>query len=144
MQWKWGKGAATAKSEFGNPLANTDYRLCIYDGQNALLSHASAPAGGTCNAKSPKPCWRENASGFRYVDRDLTPDGVQQLTLKAGAAGKAKIMLKGRGASLKTPALPISHLPVKVQLNNTNGACWDATYATTLKNQAEQFKAKSN
>jgi hypothetical protein len=144
LQWKWGKGAVTAKSEFGNPLVDTDYRLCIYDGQDSLLSHATAPAGGTCNAKSPKPCWRENASGFRYVDRDLTPDGVQQLVLKAGPAGKAKIQLKGRGPALQTPALPIAHLPVKVQLTNTDGVCWDATYATTLKNQADQFKAKSN
>jgi hypothetical protein len=144
LQWKWGKGAPTAKSEFGNPRIDTDYRLCLYDGQDTLLSHASAPAGGTCNAKSPRLCWRENASGFRYVDRDLTPDGVQQLVLKAGTAGKSKIMLKGRGANLKTPALPISHLPVKVQLNNTVGECWTATYGTTLKNQTGMFKAKSD
>jgi acyl-homoserine lactone acylase PvdQ len=144
LQWKWGKGAATAKSELGNPLADTDYRLCIYDGEDTLLSHASAPAGGSCNAKSPKPCWRENASGYRYVDRDLTPAGVQQLVLKAGAAGKAKIQLKARGPALATPALPISHLPVKVQLTNSDGTCWDATYATTLKNQTDQFKAKTN
>jgi hypothetical protein len=144
LQWKWAKGAATPKSAFGNPRVDTDYRLCLYDGQDTLLSHASAPAGGSCNAKSPRPCWRENASGFRYVDRDLTPDGVQQLVLKAGTAGKAKLMLKGRGANLKTPALPISHLPVKVQLNNTVGECWTATYSTTLKNETGTFKAKSD
>jgi acyl-homoserine lactone acylase PvdQ len=144
LQWKWGKGSATAKSEFGNPRVDTDYRLCLYDGEDTLLSHASAPAGGSCNAKSPKPCWKENANGFRYVDRDLTPDGVQQLTLRAGPAGTAKIMLKGRGATLKTPALPISHLPVKVQLINSAGACWTATYGTTLKNETGTFKAKSD
>jgi acyl-homoserine lactone acylase PvdQ len=144
LQWKWGKGAATAKSAFGSPTVDTDYRLCIYDGQDSLLSHASAPAGGNCNAKSPKPCWRENAGGFRYVDRDLTPDGVQQLILRAGVAGKAKITFKGRGPTLQTPALPIAHLPVKVQLTNTVGECWDATYSTTLKNQTGTFKAKSD
>ncbi len=144
LQWKWGKGSATAKSEFGNPRVDTDYRLCLYDGEDTLLSHASAPAGGSCNAKSPKPCWKENANGFRYVDRDLTPDGVQQLTLRAGPAGKAKIMLKGRGANLKTPALPISHLPVKAQLINSASACWTATYGTTLKNETGMFKAKSD
>lgn len=136
VQWKWGKGQATAKSLFGTPTVDTDYRLCVYDGQDALLAHASAPAGGTCNAKSPKPCWRESGSGFRYVDRDLTPTGVQQLVLRAGVDGKAKIMLKGRGPTLRTPALPITHLPVRVQLANSAGACWSATYSPTLKDQA--------
>ncbi len=144
LQWKWGKGAATTKSALGNPGVDTDYRLCLYDGQDALLAHASAPAGGSCNAKSPRPCWKENATGFRYVDRDATPDGVQQLVLKSGPAGKAKITLKGRGAALQTPALPISHLPVKVQLINSIDECWAATYSTTLKNQTATFKAKSD
>jgi len=144
LQWKWAKGDDTPKSSFGTPTVDTDYRLCIYDGQNTLVSHASAPAGGTCNAKSPKPCWRESGSGFRYVDRDLTPSGVQQLVLRAGIAGKGKITLKGRGPTLHTPALPITHLPVRVQLVNSAGSCWDATYSTTLKNQAGTFKAKSD
>ncbi len=143
LQWKWGKGAATAKSDFGDPLVDTDYRLCLYDGQGTLLSHESAPAAGTCNAKSPKPCWRESASGFRYVDHDLTPDGVQQLVLRAGPDGKAQIALKGRGANLHMPALPISHLPVQAQIANTAGACWSATYGTTLRDDAAIFKAKS-
>lgn len=144
LQWKWGKGAATPKTAFGHPDVDTDYRLCMYDGQNALLGHASAPAGGLCNAKAPKPCWRESASGFRYVDKDLTPDGVQQLVLRAGGDGKAKILFKARGPTLQTPTLPIAHLPVRVQLTNTDGACWDAAYSTTQKNDAGTFKAKSD
>jgi hypothetical protein len=144
LQWKWQKGSATMKSEFGNPLVDADYRLCIYDGQQTLLAHASAPAGGTCNAKSPRPCWRENATGFRYVDRDLTPDGLQDLTLRAGVDGKARIAVKGKGANLSTPALPIAHLPVTVQLTNRDGACWGATYSSTLKNGTTMLKAKSD
>jgi hypothetical protein len=144
LQWTWGKGEDTPKSAFGNPTVDTDYRLCVYDGESTLLTHAGAPAGGACNAKSPKPCWRESASGFRYVDRDLTPSGVQQLVLRAGVAGKAKVTLKGRGPTLHTPALPITHLPVRVQLVNTAGSCWESTYSTTLKNQTETFKAKSD
>jgi hypothetical protein len=95
------------------------------------------------SSKSPKPCWREGASGFRYVDHDLTPDGVQQLVLRAGPDGKAEIALKGRGADLHMPALPISHLPVQAQIANTAGACWSATYGTTLRDDAAIFKAKS-
>ena len=32
LLWKWGKGAATAKGDFGIPTPTTDYELCIYDG----------------------------------------------------------------------------------------------------------------
>lgn len=144
LQWKWGKGAATPKAVFGDPTGGTDYRLCLYDGASALLGHASAPAGGPCNAKSPKPCWRESASGFRYLDEDLTPDGVRQLVLRAGIDGKAKILFEARGPSLQTPVLPIAHLPVRVQLTNTSGACWDAAFSTTQKNDGGTFKAKSD
>jgi acyl-homoserine lactone acylase PvdQ len=144
LQWKWGKGQATPKSAFGNPTVDTDYRLCIYDGEDTLLGHASAPAGGSCNAKSPRPCWKESSSGFRYVDKDLTPSGIQQLVLRAGVDGKAKITLKARGPQLATPALPITHLPVRVQLVNDAGSCWSASYATTQKNQTGTFKAKSD
>ena len=81
LQWKWQKGAATTMADFGDPLATTDYGLCVYDGNGDAASRAprSRPAA-RCNAKSPRPCWRASRSGFRYVDRDLTPAGIQQLT----------------------------------------------------------------
>ncbi len=144
LLWKWLKGAATAKSDFGDPTTTTGYRLCVYDGDATLIATAAIPAAGTCNTASPRPCWRASASGYRYVDRDLTPDGIQQLILKAGAGGKAQIVLKGRGDSLPMPTLPISQLPVRVQLVGSNGACFEATYGTTLKNQQDQFKAKAD
>jgi len=45
-------------------LLTTGYELCLYDGADGLLAHPSAPAGGTCNAASPRPCWRATGSGF--------------------------------------------------------------------------------
>jgi hypothetical protein len=144
LQWKWQKGAATALADFGDPLATTGYGLCVYDGTGALVSSAAIPPGGTCNAKSPRPCWRASRSGFRYVDRDTTPAGVQQLTLRAGAAGKAQIGLKAKGPLLDTPDLPIASLPIRVQLVNGAGQCWEATYSTTLRNQDDRLKAKSD
>jgi hypothetical protein len=102
------------------------------------------PASGTCNAASPRPCWRDSGTGYRYTDRDLTPAGVQQVLLKAGTAGKAKITLKGRGSLLDLPGLPIATLPVRVQMIGANGACFEATYSTSGRNQTDQFKAKSD
>jgi hypothetical protein len=144
LQWKWQKGTATAVADFGDPTTATGYGLCVYDGTGALLSQAAIPAGGTCNAKSPRPCWRASRSGFRYVDRDLTPAGVQQLTLRAGVAGKAQIGLKARGPLLATPDLPVTTLPIRVQLTSTTGQCWEATYSTTLRSQDDKLKAKSD
>ncbi|MEO6028931.1 MAG: S8 family serine peptidase [Candidatus Binatia bacterium] len=144
LQWKWIKGSATAKAEFGNPTASTGYTLCVYDGNANLIANAALPAGGSCNAASPRPCWRENAKGFRYIDKDLTPSGIQQLVLKAGPNGKAQINLKGKGDLLPDPTLPISDLPVTVQLVSSAGQCWTATYGTTFRNDGQQFKAMAD
>ena len=37
------------------------------------------------------------------ADPALTPDGVKQLLLRSGVAGKARIVLKGRGQFLDVP-----------------------------------------
>ncbi len=144
LLWKWGKGAATAKGDFGIPTETTDYELCLYDGNDRLLLGARAPKGDVCRTNEIRNCWEENAKGFRYVDRDLTPDGLQQMSLKAGSAGKAQILVRGRGNNLQAPPLSIMNLPVRVQLVNGGGACWEATFSATFQNTAERFKAKSD
>jgi len=123
---------------------STGYALCLYDGNDNLMATAQAPAGGTCNAGSPRPCWRENPKGYRYTDKDLTPNGLQQILLKAGPAGSALVKVKGKGALLPDPTLPVSTLPVKVQLVNGAGRCWQATFSTTLRNDGQQFKARGD
>ncbi len=64
--------------------------------------------------------------------------------LHAGTDGKAKITLQGRGVPLDTPDLPVTHLPVTVQLVNSAGECWGATYNTTFRNQDDQLKARAD
>jgi hypothetical protein len=142
LLWKWTRGAATGASDFGNPLATTGYGLCIYGAGGILLDEgASAPAGGSCGARA---CWRATPRGYRYVDRDLTPSGLRQVVLDAGAAGRAQILVKGRGALLALPSLPITTLPVTVQLVSSDGTCWEATYGSASRNQSDRFAAKSN
>ena len=142
LQWKWTKGAPTAKADFGSPTTTTGYQLCIYDGSASLVSSTAIPADGIC---AGRPCWSENGSGFKYADKDATPDGVTKITLKQGLApGQAKIGLKGKGANLNLPALPLSQ-PVTVQLRNSNGVCWEAVYsAPASKDDSTQFKDKSD
>ena len=81
--------------------------------------------------------------GFKYVDRDLTPNGVQTLLLKAGEAGKSRITLKGRGAALDVPPLPAT-LPVRAQLLNSDGVCWEAQFGNATRNESDRLKARSN
>ena len=117
--------------------------MCLYDqkeGATTLQWRAKVPAGGTCAGKA---CWKSTKSGFKYTDHELTPDGLETLELKAGAAGKASIKVKGKGTNLFVPALPLQP-EVTVQLKSSTGVCWEGTYSTPTKNNAAQFEAKSD
>jgi hypothetical protein len=70
------------------------------------------------------------------------------MTLKEGlVAGKARIILKGKGTLLDDPTYPLAQ-PVTVQLLNSEGVCWEAVYsAPANKNTAgppPQFKDKAD
>ena len=134
------RGATTPKTDFGNPAIGTSYQVCVYDGTTLRMS-LPLPAGGAC---AGRPCWKENGSGFQYSDKSNLR-GVSRLTLKSGAVpGKAKILLKGRGENLAMPPLPIAE-PVTVQIRNSAGVCWDAVFsAPSIRNQADQYKDKSD
>jgi hypothetical protein len=145
LSWKWLKGSVTPKSDFGDPLTTDTYELCVYEGAlPTLISHATAPAGGLC--RLGKPCWKETTTGFKYLDRELTPLGIQRITLKEGLTpGAAKIMVSGRGVNLDMPSpFPLAP-PVTVQLKNSSGVCWQATYgAPATRNTATEFKDKAD
>jgi hypothetical protein len=143
LQWKWTMGSVTPKMDYGNPLGSDDYVLCLYDGSGLLVT-AVAPASGLC---AGKPCWKEQAGGFIYKDKELTPNGLAQLRVREGLDGKAKIGVKGRGALLALPDLITLTSPLTVQVHHTGGAlCWGATYSfpPTLKNDGVQFIDKAD
>jgi hypothetical protein len=136
---RWKKGALSSFSDFGTPLSTTKYSLCVYD-QNGLVVEMQVPAGGTC---SSGPCWGQTGSGFRYADAALTNDGAQRLILRAGAAGKAKILVGAKGPNLGMPAMLSVAPPLTVQVKNGNGECWGAVFsAAPIRNTSELFKAK--
>jgi hypothetical protein len=146
LGWSWVNGAATTVADFGDPTATTSYRLCGYDrtaGTPALVFSTGVAAGGTCDGK---PCWRASKTGFRYRDRSAGAEGVRQVVLKAGAAGKSKIQVRGQGPKLALPALPLAQGPsVTVQLRSSGGQCWEASYdAPAKRNDASNFKDRGN
>lgn len=138
LAWRWLKGAATQRAEFGDPTTTTDYELCVFDetaGVPALVLEASIPAGGN---------WKPTSRGYKYKDRAALAAGVSGVLLKDGAGGAASIVVKGRGDNLATPALPLSpDGTVTVQLLNPS-TCWEASYGTNIVNDARQFKAKAD
>ena len=144
LSWRWAKGEATPRADFGDPLTTAGYVLCVYDASAApqpLLALA-APAAGTCASVS---CWSTSSTGFRYKDRLGTPDGLSLMHLHEGLSdGTAKLTVTGQGPSLALPALPFS-TPVIVQLGNTDtSACWEATYGAPSANDTERFKSTSD
>ncbi len=146
LAWQWKKGAATTGVELGNALASaTRYDLCVYDqtaGVASLAARLRVPGGGTCHGKA---CWKTSGNGtLKYADKDATPDGVTQLSLRPGVDGKAQIQLKARGLTLAVPTLPFAQSPaIVVQLHSTTGACWSQTYgAPAGRNDGGQFKDK--
>jgi len=151
LAWTWNKGAATALSDFGDPVnGTTSYTLCIYDESagvpNAVMT-LTAPPGGEC---SGKPCWAAKTKGFLYKDNSLTNDGLRQLQVTAGAAGKARIVVKGKGERLPLP-VPVGlslfdqDTAVIVQLVTSDGMCWEADFSAPAKrNDSQQFNDKSD
>jgi hypothetical protein len=144
LVWKWAPGATTLLTDFGAPTTTvgTSYVVCIYDASSSLVGSARAPAGDGCGS-GLRDCWRQSGTKFTYKDRERLPDGLKTLTLKAGIAGRAKIIAKGAGATLGVPPLPAA-FPLVVQLVNSHGFCWEASYPASgiQRNDAFQLKAK--
>ena len=129
LDWKWSRGTATTLADFGTPTTTTAYALCWYRA-GALFRQVVAPAGGTC---AGRPCWKARSRGFRYRDKRATPNGVLDLSVKAGPAGGASLKLRGQGADLDLPDLnPFGLHPENTMVlqlvNSDTPACWEAVF----------------
>ncbi len=135
--WKLLKGEETTLGDFGNPVATTDYLLCVYDqtgAQDTIIMSLEIPSGAD---------WQSKTTGFKYKDKSTTPDGVKVIVAKAGDAGKAKIIVKGKGVNLPMTDLTALDLPLTVQLSNGT-QCWESSFqSNVLKSDPENFKAKA-
>jgi cysteine-rich repeat protein len=142
MKWKLSKGVGSLIADLGDPTTTTAHALCIYDAsaRPQPLLDLAVPAAQPCYAGID--CWDQSASGFKYTDKELSPDGIIRLLLKPGS--QTRLLVRGKGTNLGLDALPLV-LPVTVQLRNTDtSTCWEATYGTASLNDPEQFKASSD
>ncbi len=147
LAWAWVGGGTTATADFGDPTTTTGYRICAWDetaGVPRLVLSTGVAAGATC---AGTPCWRANDTGFRYKDPSATAEGVRQLVLKAGGAGRATIRVRAQGPKLALPAPPFAQDPhFVVQLRRADGGeCWESRYgAPAIRNTATRFKDRAD
>lgn len=138
LVWKWLKGDPIDAAELGNPVATTDYALCL---------HAGAPVEpiATYDVAAGSD-WKATGSGFAYKATSGGADGIQKALLKHGAAGKTKTLVKGKGADLIDFDLTTLVEPVVVQLVSSEPStiCWEALYQESnfIKAEEDLFKAK--
>jgi hypothetical protein len=127
--WRWRQGSQTTLGDFGDPLATTAYVLCLYDGSaraQPVVADAAEPQG-----------WKALFNGFSYLVRGEHP--LRKLVLRAGDDGHAKILGHGDTTTVQS-VLPFT-MPVLVQLQASNGQCWETDFATPARNDAHRFSA---
>jgi hypothetical protein len=139
LVWKWRRGAASTTDDFGDPVHTHGYAVCLYSAGGSLLFHATVPSGGSCGSRT---CWRAAGSGFHYRNGGATPDGVTKVLLRPGTAGRAGVIVKGRGEHLGLPAMPLTP-PVTIQLQEESGPCWASTFDAggVRVNDGKRFRA---
>ena len=147
VTWLWKLGDAVDPSEVGNPGSSTHYAFCVWDesGPPTLVARALAPAGGICRQlysyyTPSTPCWKNSGDGYKYRDSFRTPEGVLSLHVKPGGIGQSKALLRGGKDLFDPPAFPLG-VPVRVQLQASNGECWEATYSAPAVNNSTSFSA---
>ncbi|MDJ0868261.1 MAG: hypothetical protein QNK03_19300 [Myxococcota bacterium] len=139
LAWRWRRGPATTKAEFGNPLVDTDYRYCIFDARQDQFTAVycqDAPAGSN---------WSESKKGFSYKNNSRSVSLFQRIRLLAGGPRKARILVDEKNPAI--PAiLPFFQDPeVRIQLINlATGLCWEGIFpAPAGRNVPERFRDRT-
>ena len=138
LRFKSRRGESVDFADFGDPRVDTDYQLCVWSdgpGGTTLIADPEAPAGEG---------WKARRNGFRYKQPDgANPDGLRKIRLRAGEDGKSRIAVKGKGALLVLPTLPIAEDDaVVVQLHNSTGACWEASFDAPRENTSTLYRSR--
>lgn len=114
----------------------TNVGFCIYD-NSALAYGVTVAAGGMCGSST---CWKQTGKGFKY--KNLSGQ-IAKMSLK-GDASKGKLLIKGKGAALAAPTIPMGD-NVLVQFVKSDGPeCWEVDFGNTaLLNDGVTFKDKT-
>ncbi len=145
LSWKWVRGSATTKADFGNPLGGDRLQhlyLRRYAGRLRVERERRLQAA-RATPNNSRPCWRAKRTASSYRDKDLTPNGLQQGRAQGGRGGRGEDPREGEGVARSScRRLPITSLPIIAQLNNSDGVCWQATYSSTIRNDVRPAEGK--
>jgi len=145
LKWGWKKGDATTIDAFGDPVVagDVDYLVCIYDesGDQQPVVETHMPPLGVCDGK---PCWgKAGAKGYKYKDKLGSADGMVSAVMVSGDTGKARITLKGKGAGVGMPTLPLDGAVTAqfVAVGTGGTACWVTEFSGSDKASDRIYKA---
>jgi cysteine-rich repeat protein len=139
LTWRWKAPGPLSPADIGQPLAGTDYTLCLIDFRASaptLVASSSTSSDGLCDGA---PCWTSGRRGYRYKDRAPNADGLLRMFLRPTLTERGRIVVKGTGGGL-FPLVP----PVTVRvLRNDGSHCWEADFTAPVKSTGTIFKARS-
>lgn len=140
-QYQWKSGAATLIGAFADPVtAGETFSWCVYS-NGTLVRGSDVPSAGTCDGN---PCWKAaGTTGFQFKG-DV--EGIAQIKLKAGEAGKASVAVKAKSklGNFLSPTLPLSTNVVS-QLVIDDGVapiCFQSTFTAPTKNDVASYGSK--
>jgi hypothetical protein len=129
--WAWHGGTETTRSDFGNP-GTIAYAFCIYDSSDRPQPVvATGPNQDGAN-------WKNLDNGLLY--RVYGDQPLRKLILRAKDGGKGKILAHG-DSTTQAQVLPFV-MPVIVQVQETNGSCWESDFTTPLRNDPHVFRVE--
>jgi hypothetical protein len=126
--WKWKEGAIDAL-DLGDPSAQTDLSVCVYDADGYVV-------GGAILHGAPE--WKTINNGLLYNDKAASRHGIAKLKIKTQPGF---ILTKAKGTGTGIGPLAVTE-PLRAQLVNLdNGACWESVFPTAKVNTADKIVA---
>lgn len=127
VDWKWSRGDATSKADFGTPRSKGAWVACLWSA-GSLATSARIPAG---------PAWQEKTKGWIYKDARGAWDGATKALLQEGLSGRSKAQLQLKGVRVPMPALDALAAPIVVQLRGAT-SCQVSTFAGPFAKQSPE------
>jgi cysteine-rich repeat protein len=131
LKWQWMRGAAFAAAGLGDPTSAGSFELCFYP-DGTLGGDVVVPPG-------PRWLSREE-KGYQYRDKPGTVGGIADIRISAGADGRTKVKIRGRGAGLPDGMLPATSYAMQL-VDLTSGTCWTSAFASG-DSTSTSFKAR--
>jgi hypothetical protein len=139
------------QSQFGAPVTgSTSYTVCVYDENDLLVGDMEVDRAQSNCGTPPRPCWKAlSTKGYKYNDKDVSADGIQQIMVKGGDEGKGKVIVKGKNnalrgqLSLPTGMAPLlqHHTKATVQIVTSDADCFGVAAEDVKKADGLMFKA---